>query len=77
MVTGGLDVVPYIRGVQLILIGYNGYTKGSRFENDKMVRDEIVRATGRVRSHMLRTLPVARTISSRTILSFSNREPLV
>lgn len=52
MVTGGLDVVPYIRGVQLILIGYNGYTKGSRFENDKMVRDEIVRATGRVRSHM-------------------------
>tara|TARA_B000000532_G_C18847519_1_gene397934 strand:- start:82 stop:618 length:537 start_codon:yes stop_codon:yes gene_type:complete len=52
MVAGGLDVVPYIRGVQLILIGYNGYTKGSRFENDKMVRDEIVRATGRVRSHM-------------------------
>ena len=52
MVTGGLDVVPYIRGVQLILIGYNGYTKGSRFENDKMVRDEIVRAIGRVRSHM-------------------------
>jgi len=31
MVAGGLDVVPYIRGVQLILIGYNGYTKGSRF----------------------------------------------
>ena len=52
MVAAGLDVVPYIRGVQLILIGYNGYTKGSRFENDKMVRDEIVRATGRVRNHM-------------------------
>ena len=52
MVGTPLDVVPYIRGVQLVLIGYNGYTKGSRFENDKMVRDEIVRAVGRVRSHM-------------------------
>ena len=52
MVGTPLDVVPYIRGVQLVLIGYNGYTKGSRFENDKMVRDEIVRAVGRIRSHM-------------------------
>ena len=52
MVGTPLDVVPYIRGVQLVLIGYKGYTKGSRFENDKMVRDEIVRAVGRVRSHM-------------------------
>ena len=52
MVGTPLDVVPYIRGVQLVLIGYNGYTKGSRFENDKMVRDEIIRAVGRVRSHM-------------------------
>tara|TARA_B100000700_G_C15047528_1_gene858651 strand:- start:1574 stop:2110 length:537 start_codon:yes stop_codon:yes gene_type:complete len=52
MVGTPLDVVPYIRGVQLVLLGYNGYTKGSRFENDKMVREEISRATGRVRSHM-------------------------
>ena len=52
MVGTPLDVVPYIRGVQLVLIGYNGYTKGSRFETDKMVRDEISRAVGRVRNHM-------------------------
>ena len=52
MVAVPLDVVPYIRGVQLVLIGYNGYTKGSRFETDKMVRDEITRAVGRVRNHM-------------------------
>lgn len=52
MVGTPLDVVPYIRGVQLVLLGYNGYTKGSRFENDKMVREEISRAAGRVRSHM-------------------------
>tara|TARA_B100000767_G_scaffold52102_1_gene47632 strand:+ start:3400 stop:3936 length:537 start_codon:yes stop_codon:yes gene_type:complete len=52
MVGTPLDVLPYIRGVQLILIGYNGYTKGSRLENDKIVREEISRATTRVRSHM-------------------------
>ena len=52
MIGTPLDVVPYIRGVQLVLLGYNGYTKGSRIETDKMVRDEISRAAGRVRSHM-------------------------
>jgi len=52
MVGTPLDVVPYIRGVQLVLIGYNGYTKGSRIENDKIVREEIARAAGRVRNHM-------------------------
>ena len=52
MVGTPIDVVPYIRGVQLVLIGYNGYTKGSRFENDKIVREEIVRAASRVRNHM-------------------------
>jgi hypothetical protein len=52
MVGTPLDILPYIRGVQLILVGYNGYTKGSRLENDKIVREEITRATTRVRSHM-------------------------
>ncbi len=52
MIGAPIDALPYIRGVQLILTGYNGYTKGSRIENDKMVRQEIIRATGRVRSHM-------------------------
>jgi hypothetical protein len=52
MVGTPVDVIPYIRGVQLVLIGYNGYTKGSRIENDKIVREEIARAASRVRSHM-------------------------
>jgi hypothetical protein len=52
MVGTPIDILPYIRGVQLILVGYNGYTKGSRLENDKIVREEITRATTRVRSHM-------------------------
>ena len=52
MVGTPIDVLPYIRGVQLILSGYNGYTKGSRIENDKIVREEISRAVNRVRSHM-------------------------
>lgn len=52
MIGTPIDALPYIRGVQLILTGYNGYTKGSRIENDKMVRQEIVRASGRVRAHM-------------------------
>jgi uncharacterized protein YdaU (DUF1376 family) len=52
MVGTPVDVIPYIRGIQLVLIGYNGYTKGSRIENDKIIREEIARATSRVRSHM-------------------------
>lgn len=52
MIGTPIDVLPYIRGVQLILEGYHGYTKGSRIENDALVRGEIVRAAGRVRSHM-------------------------
>ena len=52
MIGTPLDVLPYIRGIQLVLTGYNGYTKGSRFENDKIIREEISRASTRVRSHM-------------------------
>ena len=52
MIGTPVDIIPVIRGVQLVLIGYNGYTKGSRYETDRMVRDEIIRAAGRVRSHM-------------------------
>ena len=52
MIGTPIDALPYIRGVQLILSGYNGYSKGSRIENDKMVRAEIARAAGRVRTHM-------------------------
>ena len=52
MIGTPVDIIPVIRGVQLVLIGYNGYTKGSRYETDRMVREEIIRAAGRVRSHM-------------------------
>ena len=47
-----VEVLPYVRGVQLVLVGYSGYTKGSRIKVDKMVRNEIVRAIGRIRNHM-------------------------
>ena len=52
MVGTPVDVLPYIRGVQLVLTGYNGYTKNSRIENDKLVRDELVRVVNRIRNHM-------------------------
>ena len=47
-----IEVLPYIRGMQLALVGYSGYTKGSRVKVDKMVRLEITRSVGRVRNHM-------------------------
>ena len=47
-----VEVLPYVRGVQLVLVGYSGYSKDSRIKVDKMVRNEIVRAAGRVRNHM-------------------------
>ena len=52
MVGTPLDLIPYVRGVQLILSGYSGYAKGKRIEVDKLVREEMIRAGGRVRSHM-------------------------
>jgi hypothetical protein len=47
-----LDVLPYVRGIQMILSGYSGYTKGKRRDADKLIREEIVRAAGRTRSHI-------------------------
>ena len=52
MIGTPIDVLPYIRGVQLIMSGYSGYAKGSRIETDKMVRAELNRVVTRVRSHM-------------------------
>ena len=52
MVGTPLDIMTGIRGVQLLVKGYNGYSKGSRIENDRLVREEIARAASRVRSHM-------------------------
>ena len=52
MIGTPLDVLPYVRGIQLILTGYSGYSKGKRKHSDQIIRDEIIRAGGRVRSHM-------------------------
>jgi hypothetical protein len=52
MIGTPIDVLPYIRGVQLIMSGYSGYAKDSRIETDKMVRAELNRVVTRVRSHM-------------------------
>ena len=47
-----LDVLPYVRGIQMVLSGYSGYTKGKRRDADKLIREEIERAAGRARSHI-------------------------
>lgn len=52
MIGTPLDVLPYVRGIQVVLTGYSGYTREKRQEVDKMIRDEIIRAAGRVRSHL-------------------------
>ena len=52
MIGTPLDVLPFVRGIQMVLTGYSGYTKEKRQEADKMVREEVIRATGRVRSHL-------------------------
>ena len=46
------DALPLIRGVQLVISGYSGYSKGKRRETDLAVRQEIIRAIGRVHTHM-------------------------
>lgn len=47
-----IEVLPYIRGIQLVLSSYEGYTKGKRREADKLIRDEIKRAGLRARNHI-------------------------
>lgn len=47
-----LDVLPYIRGIQMVLSGYSGYSKGKRRDADKLIREEIERAAGRARNHI-------------------------
>ncbi|MBC8437664.1 MAG: hypothetical protein H8D82_00165 [Euryarchaeota archaeon] len=46
------DALPYIRGIQLVISGYSGYTKDKRRETDLAVRHEIIRSTGRVQTHL-------------------------
>ncbi|MAP59899.1 MAG: hypothetical protein CL978_06690 [Euryarchaeota archaeon] len=53
MIGTPLDVLPYVRGIQMVLSRYEGYTKGKRRDADKLIRDEIVRASGRARAHII------------------------
>ena len=47
-----IEVLPYVRGIQLVLSSYEGYTKGKRRDADKLIRDEIKRAGTRARNHI-------------------------
>lgn len=53
MIGTPLDVLPYVRGIQMVLSKYEGYTKGKRRDADKLIRDEIIRASGRSRAHII------------------------
>lgn len=53
MVVIPIDVLPYVRGIQVVLSGYEGYTKGKRREADKMIKAEIKRAATRARNHII------------------------
>lgn len=53
MVGTPLDVLPYVRGIQMILSGYEGYTKGKRRNADLAIRDEIKRCGTRARNHIM------------------------
>ena len=53
MIGTQFDVLPYVRGIQMVLSKYEGYTKGKRRDADKLIRDEIIRASGRARAHIV------------------------
>ena len=52
MVGTPVDALPYLRGIQAVLAGYEGYTKGKRRTADRAIRDEIIRAARRTRAHI-------------------------
>ena len=53
MVGTPFDVLPYVRGIQMVLSGYEGYTKGKRRNADLAIREEIKRCGTRVRNHIM------------------------
>jgi thiamine phosphate synthase YjbQ (UPF0047 family) len=53
MVGTPLDVLPYVRGIQMVLSGYEGYTKGKRRNADLAIREEIKRCGTRARNHIM------------------------
>ena len=52
MVVIPIEVLPYVRGIQMVLSSYEGYTKGKRRDADKLIREEIKRAGTRARNHL-------------------------
>ena len=56
MVGTPLDVLPYVRGIQMVLSGYEGYTKGKRRDADLAIREEINRVGTLARNHLLNVL---------------------
>ena len=63
MVVTPIDALPYLRGLQAVLAGYEGYTKGKRRAADKAVRNELIRAALRTRNHMTNLHDAAATAS--------------
>ena len=45
MVVIPIEVLPYVRGIQMVLSSYEGYTKGKRRDADKLIREEIAQFT--------------------------------
>ncbi|RJU98584.1 MAG: hypothetical protein DWC04_03030 [Candidatus Poseidoniales archaeon] len=63
MVVTPIDALPYLRGLQAVLAGYEGYTKGKRRAADKAIRNELIRAARRTRNHMTNLHDAAATAS--------------
>ena len=46
------DILDYVRGLQILISGYQGYAKEKKSESDLMIRREIARTAQRARSHI-------------------------
>ena len=57
-----IEVLPYVRGIQLVLSSYEGYTKGKRREADKLIREELKRAGTRARKALLEITKLAKEL---------------
>lgn len=46
------DILDYIRGIQIVISGYQGYAKEKKSESDILVRRELSRTAQRARNHI-------------------------
>lgn len=46
------DILDYVRGLQILISGYQGYAKEKKSESDSLIRREIARTAQRVRNHI-------------------------